>query len=78
MAVQYYISVNDFDTLSKRAAHSGTSSTPTDIIELRIGDGTYVPSRRQVFNALEIIERHLQMGGDLLTGANLPLPTGPG
>lgn len=71
MATTYYVSANDFDTVSKDPANAGTSSTATDIIELRMGDGTTVPTQRQVVNALDIFKRWLIKDG-LGAGANLP------
>lgn len=53
-------------------ANAGTSSTAADIIELRMGNGTYVPTQRQIFNALEFIERWLIQSGLDGLGANLP------
>ncbi len=72
MATQYYASVNDMDTVAKDVAHAGTSGTAADIIELRMGDGTYVPTQREVLNALEIFERWIIENGLDGAGANLP------
>jgi hypothetical protein len=56
--------------------HAGTSSTAADNIELRMGNGTYLPDRREVLMALERFERWIIQGGLDQAGANLPLPTG--
>lgn len=72
MADQYYASVNDMDTEAADVAHAGTSGTATDIVEIRMGDGTYVPTQRQVLNALEIFERWIIQNGLDGLGANLP------
>ncbi len=71
MAAQYYVSVNDARTM-KDAAHVGTSGTATDIFELRIGDGTYLPSITETILAMKIIERFLIQNGLDQAGANLP------
>ena len=71
MATQYYASVNDARTMTD-VAHAGTSGTATDIFELRIGDGTYVPSVTETLFALKIIERWLIQNGLDQLGANLP------
>ena len=72
MAAQYYISGNDFDTVAKDPAHVGTSSTSTDLIELRVGDGTTIPTYRQVFNFMEMVRRFYIESGVNGAGANLP------
>lgn len=72
MTTTYYASVNDMDTVTADVAHAGTSSTAGDVIEIRIGNGTYVPTHRQVFNALEIFRRWLIQRGLDGAGANLP------
>ena len=72
MATTYYASCNDFDAISKDPEHVGTSSTAGDIVELRMGDGTTVPTQRQVLNALERIERWIVQNGLNGVGANLP------
>ena len=71
MATQYYVSVVDTDTM-KDPAHAGITSTATDFIELRMGDGTNVPTQRQVLNAMLVFERWIMQGGLDGTGANLP------
>jgi hypothetical protein len=76
MTTTYYASVNDMDTVAKDVAHAGTSGTAGDNIELRMGNGTFVPTHRQVLNALQILERWIiQKGLDGL-GANLPPNSG--
>jgi len=72
MADIYYASGNDFDAISKDPEHVGTSSTATDIMELRMGDGTTVPTQRQVLNFCERIERWVIQNGLDGLGANLP------
>ena len=72
MATTYYASANDGDVISKDVAHAGTSSTATDVIELRMGNGTYVPTQRQVLNVLERFERWIIQNGLDGAGANLP------
>lgn len=76
MAAQYYMSVNDMDTVAADVAHAGTSGTATDIIELRLGDGTYVPTLRQAINALDIFRRWMVQRGLDGAGANLPPNSG--
>ncbi len=71
MAAQYYMSVNDFETMAD-PAHAGTSSTAGDEVELRIGDGTFLPSQSQVLYALLIFERWIRQNGLKGAGANLP------
>ena len=79
MAATYYasVTVNPSD-LSQAAAYfnSGTASTATDIMELRIGNGTYAPTRAEVIKFLELMERWVIQGGLDQAGANVPLPTG--
>lgn len=72
MATQYYMSVNDMDTVSAEVASAGTSSTAADVVELRVGDATYVPTQREVLNALEIFKRWIISNGLSGAGANLP------
>jgi hypothetical protein len=59
-------------------AHAGTSSTSSDVIELRMGNGTNQPTRFAVQQALKIFERWLFQGGLDSAGANLPQPTAAG
>jgi hypothetical protein len=75
-ATTYYASVVDADTVAKDVAHSGTSSTAGDMIELRMGDGTNEPTVRQVINALIIFERWLIERGTNGAGANMPVNSG--
>lgn len=76
MATTFYASVNGYTGLIQDVDHAGTSSTAGDIIELRMGNGTYSPDRREVLMALERLERWIIQGGLDQAGANLPLPTG--
>ena len=72
MTTTYYISANDGDVISKDVPHAGTSSTAGDVVELRMGNGTYVPTQRQVLNALERFGRWIIQNGLDGAGANLP------
>lgn len=72
MATTFYASVNDMDTLAADVAHAGVASTATDVIELRIGNGTFTPTVRQALNACKIFERWLIQNGLDQAGANLP------
>lgn len=72
MATVYYATAVDCDTVSKDVAHAGTSDTATDLVGLRMGDGTNVPTQRQVLNALEIFKRWIMQSGLDGAGANLP------
>jgi hypothetical protein len=74
MSTPLYASVNLTD-YSADVAHSGTSSTSTDAIELRMGSTTYVPTRMEVIKGVETILRWIQNGGTDGAGANLPNPT---
>ena len=77
MANTYYMSVtSDYDAISKDPDNVGTSSTAGDRIELRIGDGTYIPTQRQVLNVLERFERWIIQNGLDGLGANLPADRG--
>lgn len=76
MAAQYYMSCNDGDVHVKDVEHAGTSSTSTDLIELRIGDGTTIPGQRQVINVLERFKRWIIQNGLNGAGANLPANRG--
>lgn len=71
MATTYYASINDARTMAD-VAHAGTSSTAGDDIELRIGNGTYVPTITETILALRIFERWLIQNGLDQAGANLP------
>ena len=72
MATVYWATVVDCDTLAKDVAHAGTSDTSTDLVGLRMGDATNVPTQRQVLNALRVFERWIMQGGLDGAGANLP------
>jgi len=74
MTTTYYASItSDVRTLND-VSHAGTSSTAADIIELRIGNGSYVPSRTEALMACETFERWIIQGGLDQAGANLPPP----
>ncbi len=76
--VFYYSIKSHASNVSLDPDHFGTSSTPTDVIELRVGDGTgYEPTRREVIEAMRRFERFIIAGGVHGAGANLPKPTGP-
>jgi hypothetical protein len=82
MATTYYMSI-DGNTTSPPSYemdvdHRGTSSTAADIIELRMGNGTYAPDRMECILACRRFIRELQQGGLNQAGANLPLPSGTG
>lgn len=72
MATTYYASGNDLDAISVDPEHVGTSGTAADVCELRMGNGTTVPTQRQVLNFLERMERWIIMNGLNGLGANLP------
>ena len=72
MATIYYASCNDGDVISQDVEHAGTASTAADVVELRMGNGTYVPTQRQVLNILERFERWIIQNGLNGAGANLP------
>lgn len=74
MANTYYASVTAITSNFTDMDNSGTSSTATDIIELRMGNGTYAPDRREVQEFLKRMERWLVQGGLDQAGANLPNP----
>lgn len=76
MATVDYATVVDCDTVSADVAHAGTSDTATDLIGLRMGDGTNVPTLRQILNALEIFKRWIIQRGLDGAGANLPPSSG--
>ena len=78
MTTTYYVSItSDASLLAKDPDNAGTSSTAADIIELRVGNGTYAPDRAEVLKALERFWRFYAQGGLKGAGANVPLPTGP-
>lgn len=72
----YFMSTSDFDTLSKDPQHAGTSSTATDLIELRAGTAGANVTHRQILNALQIFERWVIQKGLDGAGANLPPSAG--
>lgn len=76
MATTFYASINTEAALQLDVDHAGTSSTAADNIELRMGNGTYSPDRREVLLALVRFRRWILQGGLDQAGANLPLPTG--
>lgn len=77
MATTYYASIqSDAHTLSADVDHAGTSSTAGDMIEIRMGNGTYAPSRMEVLMAMEKFERWVVNGGLAGLGANLPVNSG--
>lgn len=77
MASQYYASIGTNASQFQDVDHSGTSSTSTDFVEVRMGNGTYTPDRHETIKALERIIRWLVQGGTDQAGANLPNPSGP-
>jgi hypothetical protein len=72
LATTYYASFNDGDIISADPEHVGTSSTAGDVVEIRMGNGTVVPTQRQVLNILERLERWIIQNGLDGAGANLP------
>ncbi len=76
MTTTYYASITNDPSFLNNADHSGTSSTATDVFELRMGNGTYAPDRAECLKALRVFERWLMQGGLTGAGANVPLPTG--
>lgn len=73
MAATYYASVpTNVRTMANIT--SGTSTTATDLIELRMGDGTTIPSRQTCIMALELFRRWITQGGLNGAGTNLPPP----
>ena len=76
MTTTYYASITVAPSLMQDVDNSGTSSTAGDIIELRMGNGTYAPTRAEVLKSLKRFERWLMEGGLNQAGANIPLPTG--
>lgn len=78
MATTYYISIStNASQLGADVDHSGTSSTGTDWLELRMGNGTYAPDRTEVLKGLARLVRFIEQGGTDGAGANLPPPSGP-
>ncbi len=72
MTTTYYMSFNDGDSIAKDPEHVGTSSTAGDVVEIRMGNGTRVPTQREVLNMLERAERWIIQSGLDGLGANLP------
>jgi hypothetical protein len=73
MTTTYYVSItSDGDSISRDPDNAGTSSTAADVFELRMGNGTTVPTQRQVLNVLECFERWIIQNGLDGAGANLP------
>ncbi len=82
-ATNYFVSIpfrrlvrDDFDN---SGTHSGTSSTATDFIELRMmkyttGTTATGLTRQDVMIALEVFERWIKEGGLISDGTNLPIP----
>ena len=78
MTTTYYASItSDCSLFSKDVDNFGTSSTSTDILELRVGNGTYAPDRTEVVKGLKRILRFYEQGGTFGNGTNIPLPVGP-
>jgi hypothetical protein len=67
----YYASITGDVRTFKDVDHASTSSTAADIIEIRMGNGTYVPTRMEVLWAMEVFERWLVQGGLDQLGANM-------
>ena len=74
MTTTFYASVTGVTSNFTDVDNSGTSSTAADILELRMGNGTYAPDRREVMEFLRRVERWLVQGGLDQAGANLPNP----
>lgn len=72
MAATYYASITGDVRTFKDVDHSGTASTAADIVEIRMGNGTYVPTQQEVLLAMEVFERWVIQGGLNQAGANLP------
>ncbi len=69
------------DAISKDPDHVSTDTTTGwqtadpqigDVFALRMGNGTTVPTQRQVLNWLELVERWIIQNGLKGAGANLP------
>lgn len=78
MAATYYASITTVPSSFTDVDNNGTASTAADIIELRMGNGTYAPTRHEVIDALRRFERWVIQGGLDQAGANVPLPSGAG
>lgn len=78
MTTTYYASItSDASKFSQDVDNFGTASTAADIVELRVGNGTYAPDRTEVVKAIHRILRFYEQGGTNGNGTNVPLPTGP-
>lgn len=81
MASSWYMSIThagDAASYSKEPDNTGTSSTATDEIELRIlNSNSPAPTRKQVWDALERFQRWLLQGGQDFGGTNLPTDPAP-
>ena len=73
MTTTYYASYTIPQGTLADPDHAGTSSTSTDVIELRVGNGIYTPTRLEVLETLENIRRWVIQGGLDGAGANLPI-----
>lgn len=76
MTTTYYMSINTPAEYMLDVDNAGTSSTAADNIELRVGNGTYAPTRRETLLAIDRFRRWVVQGGLDQLGSNLPLPTG--
>lgn len=76
MTATYYMSITSDSGTMGDVDNAGTSSTSTDVIELRIGNGTYAPTRSEALLSLAKFRRWIMEGGLDGLGANIPLPTG--
>jgi len=74
----FYASVTSDVRTFKDVDNSGTASTAGDILEIRIGNGTYLPSRSEVLWFCEVVERWVVQGGLDQAGAVLPPPAHAG
>ena len=72
--VRRYVDFGAADDAGTTDGHVGTSSTSTDILELRIGNGSYLPSRDEAVLFCRKAIRWLMQGGLNQAGANLPPP----
>lgn len=72
MTTTYYASYTAPQGTLADPDHSGTSSTSTDVVELRMGNGTYVPTRLEVLEALKNFRRWIIQSGTDGNGTNLP------
>jgi hypothetical protein len=70
----FYASITSATSTLGDMSNSGTTSTATDIIEIRMGNGTYAPSRREVYEFVLNLERWLVQGGLDQLGAFVPVP----